>query len=81
MKNEVKCPIKMRRAKHNWAAFDALPREVRDALNYSAFKYTVTGQVKDGPALARKIIAGDAAQVAAAYSQRDALDELKELGL
>jgi hypothetical protein len=76
MKNSVRVPIKMKRRRFNFDEFDSLPRSLRDAINYAAFKYTA-----NRAATASMVQEMDAKQVAAAYSQRDALDELKELGL
>lgn len=80
--NATACPIRMKKRAQSWAVFDALPREVRDALNYAAFKYSA-GKCPPsrGAAFAKRIIETDAKQVAASYAQRDAQEELKELGL
>ena len=52
--------------------FDALPREVRDALNYATFKYSSPPVApEDAKAKAARILACDARQIAASRRRRD----------
>lgn len=74
--NYIKSPLKLKRRRFSWKEFDSLPRDVRDALNYAAFRYSATPGIK-----AKQILDHDARCVATAYEQREALDDLKELGL
>lgn len=78
-RNETNAPIKMRSSHMTFETFDALPREVRDALNYAAFKYSVSRKLKasEVPVFVRHILEIDAKQVEASYAQR----ELEDLGL
>lgn len=54
-----------------WDQFDALPRVVRDALNYAAFRYSIRGGIvppDEADKRAASIRATDAKQIAASQS-------------
>lgn len=83
MNNHTQMPIKLPKGRFDWNKFDALPREVRDAINNAAFRYSYSAKCPREQArkLADHIRKTDAQAVAAAYARRDAELELKELGL
>lgn len=60
-------PIPLPRSRMTFEQFDALPRELRDALNYASFKYAIPDHVPDHQAKARaaRLFTLDAKQIAA----------------
>lgn len=86
MTNLTKAPIKKKTGGFDFAAFDRLPREVRDAINYAAFNCATDNLPRlvgkhGGRSVATSIKEWDAKQVAEAYEVRNANDFLQELGL